>query len=50
MFRNMFVPVVLVNLLHIGILRNECDIYFLAVIICFTSIFSYYTYMLDAGV
>ena len=36
----MLIPVSLVNLLHIGILRKECIKLFLAVINCFTGIFS----------
>ena len=36
----MFIPVSLVNLLHIGILRKECNTLFLALINCFTGILS----------
>ena len=36
----MFIPVSLINLLHIATLRNECNKLFLAVINCFTGIFS----------
>ena len=39
-FYNMFIPFSLVNLLHIGILRKECNKSFLAIINCFTSIVS----------
>ena len=39
-FFHMFIPVSLVNLLHIGILRKECNKLCLAVINCFTGIFS----------
>ena len=47
----MFIPVVLVNLVHIGILRKECYKYFLAVINCFTGIFCYlYLYVRQRGV
>ena len=47
----MFIPVSLVNLLHIAILRKECNKYFLAVINCFTGIFSnLYLYVRQRGV
>ena len=36
----MFIPVVLRNLLHIGVVRNGCNKEFLAVIIYFTGIYS----------
>ena len=47
----MFIPVVLVNLVNIGILRKECYKIFLAVINCFTGIFCYlHLYVRQRGV
>ena len=47
----MFFPVALVNILHIRILRKECYEQFLAVINCFTGIFSnLYVYVRQRGV
>ena len=36
----MFTPVSLINLLHTGILRKDCNKKFLAVINCYTGMFS----------
>ena len=47
----MFIPVGLVNLLHIGTLRKECNKLLLAVINCFTGIFRIlYLYVRQRGV
>ena len=50
-FHNIFIAVVLVNLLPIGILRKESYEQFLAVINCFSAIFCYlYLYIRQRGV